>query len=122
MCNRTSFTVGKFSPQAGIEPGTARSAGPIEMVWNQLKRYVVKVQPQNKDQLIQCIHEFCTMTMTPELCNRYINHVFKVAPLVLKMNGQATGDIPNRLFNERTEGKDMQHFVNLLETEEMKMK
>ena len=95
---------------------------PIEMVWNQLKRYVVKSQPQNKDELIKCINEFWVTTLTPEICNRYINHVFKVAPLVVRMNGKATGDMPNRLFNERSDGKSMQHFVELLEIEDMNRK
>ena len=27
MCNGTPFTVGKISPRAGLEPGTARSVG-----------------------------------------------------------------------------------------------
>lgn len=95
---------------------------PIEMVWNQLKRYVVRIQPHNKDELIQTIQEFWTSTMTVELCNRYINHVFKVAPVVMKIDGKATGDLPNRLFNDRSEDKDLKHYVELLNTEDMSRK
>ena len=92
------------------------------MVWNQLKRHVAKVQPHNKDELIQSIHEFWNTVLTPELCIRYIDHIFKVVPLVVKMKGKAMGDIPKRLFRMCSEGKDLPYFVNLLETDNIERK
>lgn len=95
---------------------------PIEMVWNQLKRHLAWKQPRSKEELQECIHFFWDNVMTIELCNRYIDHVFKVAPVEFKMNGKASGDLPNRLFNERSEGKDMQYFSHLMSREEMDLK
>ena len=33
MCNRTSFTVGRFPPQVGLEPGTSRSESQRLIYW-----------------------------------------------------------------------------------------
>lgn len=38
--------------------------------------------------------------MTPEKCATYIDHVYKVAPVCVLMKGNATGDVPGKLFAE----------------------
>ena len=96
-------------------PAESCDLNPIEMVWAQLKRYVSRAGPTTKDELIRVINEFWENTMTVELCNRYIDHVFKVAPVVVLLEGKATGDVPNRLFPENSTGKSFQYFNGLLQ-------
>jgi hypothetical protein len=36
--------------------------------------------------------------MSVETCNRYIDHNFKVVPVIVLMGGRATGDVPKKLF------------------------
>ena len=95
-------------------PAESCDLNPIEMVWAQLKRYIAKAGPTTKEELIRVINEFWANTMTVDLCNRYINHIFKVAPVVVLLEGKATGEIPNRLFNEYSGDKSFQYFNGLL--------
>ena len=48
------------------------------------------MKPQNKEELFQGIKTFWG-TVTPEKCSKYINHLRKVIPRVLEVNGEATG-------------------------------
>lgn len=91
-------------------PSESPYLNPIEMVWNQLKRQVSKRYPSTKEELAQYIEEFWLTEMTPENCSKYIDHVFKVAPVVVSVGGKATADIPGRLFKESSSGKSMQYF------------
>jgi hypothetical protein len=50
------------------------SSNPIEMVWNQLKRYLAKKEPTTKDALVQHTMNFWYTEMSVETCNRYIDH------------------------------------------------
>lgn len=52
--------------------------------------------------------------MTVEKCCAYIDHVYKVVPVCVLMKGNATGDVPKKLFSERSRGKSIGHFNNLL--------
>ena len=90
---------------------------PIEMIWNQLKRYIAKNQPKNKEELLDNIERFWLETVTPELCNRYIDHLFKVIPICEALGGKATGDLPNRTFLERSAGKSLRYFAHKLQEE-----
>ncbi|KAH3889202.1 hypothetical protein DPMN_013441 [Dreissena polymorpha] len=76
-----------------------------------MKRYVAK-GPRPKEELQASLENFWRNEMTVELCNRYIDHCFKVAPVCIAMKGKATGDIPSRLFSERSTGKSFHHFAN----------
>ncbi|KAH3894901.1 hypothetical protein DPMN_019061 [Dreissena polymorpha] len=87
-----------------------------------MKRYVAKEGPRTKEELKASLENFWRNEMTVELCNRYIDHCYKVAPVCLAMEGKATGDIPSRLFSERSRGKSFRHFANLLSTDDMKRK
>jgi transposase len=74
-----------------VTPPESPDMNPIENVWAGLKHYVRKVKkPRNKEQLVEGINEYWA-TITPELCNRYINHLYKVIPEVIRLNGQASG-------------------------------
>ena len=48
------------------------------------------MKPQNKDNLIQGICMFWAK-VTPEKCCRYIDHLKRVIPNVLEVNGEAPG-------------------------------
>lgn len=84
------------------------------MIWNQLKRYIAKNQPKNKEELLDNIERFWLETVTPELCNIYIDHLFKVIPICEALGGKATGDLPNRTFLERSAGKSLRYFAHKL--------
>lgn len=49
-----------------------------------------------------------------EKCCAYIDHVYKSVPVCVLMKGNATGDVPKKLFSERSRGKSIGHFNNLL--------
>ena len=99
-------------------PAQSPDLNPIEMVWAQLKRYIAKMEPRTKDSLIECIQTFWEVAMTVEQCNNYIDHLFKVVPVCARMGGAATGDVPNRLFCERSAGKSIHYFDMEIETNE----
>lgn len=63
---------------------------PIEMLWNQLKRYVDKYNPRTKDQQMNLIDQFWTVELTHKVCNRYIDHLYKAVPICVLMGGRAT--------------------------------
>ena len=94
-------------------PAESCDLNPIEMVWAQLKSYVARAGPTTT-QLIRVINKFWDNTMTVELCNKYIDHIFKVAPAVVLLEGKATGEIPNRIFTEDSRDKSFQYFNGLL--------
>lgn len=93
---------------------------PIEMVWAHLKREVAEKEPKTKEELVQVISSFWDETLTTRLCNRYIDHTFKVAPVCVLLGGKATGDIPRKVLKESSKGKSFAYFANLLESEEKK--
>ena len=60
---------------------------PIENVWHELKEYIRReVKPRTKQQLVNGIHHFWTTVDA-----RYIQHLNKVIPKVIEVNGDATG-------------------------------
>lgn len=87
---------------------------PIEMVWNEFKRCVAREAPRTKQELQECVVQFWRTEMTVEKCCAYIDHVYKVVPVCVLMKGNATGDVPKKLFSERSRGKSIGHFNNLL--------
>ena len=105
-----------------IWPSESCDINPIEMLWNQLKRYLSKRDPTTKASLVQYTQEFWQNELTIETCNVYIDHIFKVVPIVLLMNGRATGDIPRKVFKEPSRGKSIQYFQQQLSTTTMKTK
>ena len=55
--------------------------------------------------------------MTKEQCNLYIDHIYKVAPVCVVMNGTATGHLPDKIFRERSRGKSFTYFSNKMKTD-----
>lgn len=87
-----------------------------------LKRYVSKKDPTTKAELVQYCQQFWNEELTPQVCCRFIEHNFKVVPIAFQIGGKATGDLPKKLFKESSEGKSIDHFVNVLATEEVNKK
>ncbi|PJE77937.1 hypothetical protein CI610_03135 [invertebrate metagenome] len=81
------------------------------------KRDVAKRQTTTKDELIGYVQDFWRNRLTEE-CNTFIDHVFKVIPIVREMDGRASGNIPKKLFNESSRGRSMRYFNNKLQTPE----
>ena len=72
-------------------PAESSDLNPIEMIWHELKSYLRRiVKPTNKEQLVNGIQEFW-QTVTPEKCQRYIGHLRKVVPEVIRREGRASG-------------------------------
>lgn len=74
------------------------------MVWSELKRCVARVASRTKQELQDCILGFWSSEMTP-VSATYIDHVYKVAPVCVLMKGNATGNVPGKLFTERSRMK-----------------
>ena len=61
---------------------------PIENLWHGLKHFMwTTVKPHNKEELIQGIKTFWA---TVTVC-KYIDHLLKVIPKLLEVNGEAAG-------------------------------
>ena len=59
-------------------------------MWHELKEYNRReIKPKTKDELVAGIIKFWD-TVTVEKCVKYINHLKKVIPRVIKLNGSAT--------------------------------
>ncbi len=65
---------------------------PIENVWADLKNAVKKeMKPTTQEEFVDGILKILDERMTPEKCNRYINHLYKVIPAVIEEEGKASG-------------------------------
>lgn len=72
-------------------PPESPDMNPIEMVWNELKVHLNKrVKPSNKQELITGITDFW-WHFSRAKCNTYIDHLYKVLPIVIDRNGKASG-------------------------------
>jgi hypothetical protein len=72
-------------------PAESPDLNPIECLWHQLKEFLrSKVKPRTKGELVAGIKLFWSTVVTPELCKRYVEHIRKVAPLVVASGGCAT--------------------------------
>ena len=85
----------RFYEENGVNwwrtPPESPDLNPIENVWHELKEYLRReIKPTNKSELIDGISRFW-LTMDVRKCLRYIGHLKKVIPRVLKVNGNATG-------------------------------
>ena len=72
-------------------PAESPDLNPIENLWAEMKHYVSSIaKPQTKAELEDAILAFWE-TVTPQKCQRYINHIHKVIPKVIECAGCATG-------------------------------
>ena len=72
-------------------PPESPDLNPIENLWHELKEYLRReVKPNNQLQLINGIEQFWN-TVDVKKCCKYIDHLHKVIPKVIELNGQATG-------------------------------
>ena len=99
-------------------PSESCDLNPIEMVWNEMKYFIGKEMPRTKDDLVCAINKFWD-GLTAERCTRYIEHIFKVVPVCVLMGGQSTGDMPGRIFCERSRGKSIAYFNDKLKDPEV---
>ena len=68
-----------------VTPPESPDCNPIENLWHELKEYVRReVKPVKKEELVAGI-------LNPEKCARCIQHLKKVLPKVVEMEGDATG-------------------------------
>jgi hypothetical protein len=80
------------------------------MVWNLMKCRLAKKSLQTKEDLEAALQEFWSTDLTVEHCNCFIDHLYKVLPTVIAVQGRATADLPRKIFPERSRGKSIQHF------------
>lgn len=72
-------------------PAESPDLNPIEMLWSELKQFIRRrVKPSTKEELVNAIKTFWTR-LTVAKCNRYIDHLYKVIPIVLERDGRASG-------------------------------
>ena len=57
-------------------------------IWGSLKQFLrTTYKPKDLNDLKQGIQRFWS-SLTPEICSRYINHLHKVVPIVIKLQGE----------------------------------
>jgi len=78
--------------------------------------FVGKQQPRTKEDLQAAIRRVGDQKLTVDLCNWYIDHVFKVAPVCIELRGHATGDLPKKIFREPSAGKSFAYFAERIQT------
>ena len=91
----TSERVEDFFEENGVNwwasPPESPDLNTIENVWGSLKQYLRnQYKPKNLDELKQGIQEFW-ITLTPEVCQKYIKHLDKVILKIVEINGEPSG-------------------------------
>ena len=72
-------------------PAESPDLNPIEKVWGSMKNFLRnKHKPRNMPELKEGIKLFWQM-MTPKVCSKYIDHLQKVMPDVIKVDGAPSG-------------------------------
>jgi hypothetical protein len=75
-------------------------------------------RPPIIEDLQNSIRQFWREQMTIHVCNKFIDHVYKVLPITAMIGGRATRDLPRKIFPERSRNKSMKYFADKLKTEE----
>ena len=72
-------------------PASSPDLNPIELMWHALKDYLRnEYKPKNLGELKSGIRAFWA-TLTPSICKKYINHLIKVIPKVIEVQGLPSG-------------------------------
>lgn len=72
-------------------PPESPDLNPIENLWHELKEFIIwEVKPKTKDEVVSGILQFWA-TVDFMKCRKYICHLDKVIPKVIKLNGDANG-------------------------------
>ena len=72
-------------------PPSSPDLNPIENIWGSMKQYLrTYAKPKNVQELKAGIKEFWK-TLTPVVCSKYIDHLHKVIPKVIEVNGGPSG-------------------------------
>lgn len=68
-------------------PPSSPDLNPIENVWGSMKNYLrTHAKPKNTEELRTGIKEFWK-TLTPDACKRYVQHLQRVIPKVIEVDG-----------------------------------
>ena len=72
-------------------PPESPDLNPIENLWHEMKEFIRReVKPKVKDESINGILRFW-QSVNQQKCNKYIDHLYKVIPRVVQLQGAATG-------------------------------
>ena len=72
-------------------PAESPDLNPIELMWGSMKNFIRdKLKPKNLGELKEGIRKYWS-TLTPEVCTRYIDHLQKVMPVVVQVEGAPSG-------------------------------
>ena len=72
-------------------PPESPDLNPIENCWGSLKQFLrSSYKPTNLQELMNGIEEFW-QSLTPEVCRKYIQHLHKVMPKVVEVDGNPSG-------------------------------
>lgn len=72
-------------------PPESPDLNPIELVWGSMKQYLrAHYKPTNLDELKAGIQRFW-LSLTPDVCGRYIRHLKKVIPKIIEVQGNPSG-------------------------------
>lgn len=73
-------------------PPESPDVNPIELVWGSMKEAIRNsYKPRTLEELESSIKHYWETKLTPAVCTRYIEHIQRVLPRVVEMNGAATG-------------------------------
>ena len=72
-------------------PPESPDLNPIELVWGSMKQFLRNsYKPRNLDELKAGIEKFW-LTLTPQICRKYIGHLKKVIPKIVEVKGAHSG-------------------------------
>ena len=91
----SSKYIEEFLEQQGVNwwysPPESPDLNPIELVWGSLKQYLRNhFKPKNLEELKAGIEQFW-LTLTPQVCTKYISHLKKVIPKIISVGGSPSG-------------------------------
>ena len=74
-------------------PPESPDLNPMERVWSHMKQFLTyTVRPRKKQELVDGIKLFWHQKLTIPQCRKYINHIWKVIPVLVAKHGEAVVD------------------------------